>query len=61
MFGVGLIAELTDEEILSRADPDDADGDGISGRPNFDRGFVGRFRPQVPDRLHRGLHTRAAV
>jgi hypothetical protein len=43
MFGVGLIAELTDEEILSRADPDDANGDGISGRPNHDRGFVGRF------------------
>ncbi|MCA9255784.1 MAG: hypothetical protein KDA33_09110, partial [Phycisphaerales bacterium] len=30
MFGVGLIAELSDEELLSRADPDDADGDGIS-------------------------------
>jgi len=43
MFGVGLIAELTDDEILSRADPDDADDDGISGRPNFDRGAVGRF------------------
>jgi CxxC motif-containing protein (DUF1111 family) len=43
MFGVGLIAELDEEEILQRADPDDADGDGISGRPNFDRGFVGRF------------------
>lgn len=42
-FGVGLLAELSDEEILSRADPDDADGDGISGRPNYDRGFVGRF------------------
>lgn len=43
IFGVGLLAELSDEEILSRADPDDADGDGISGRANFDRGFVGRF------------------
>lgn len=42
-FGVGLLAEIPDEEILSRADPDDADGDGISGRANFDRGFVGRF------------------
>lgn len=42
-FGVGLMAQITDEEILSRADPDDADGDGISGRPNYDRGFVGRF------------------
>jgi CxxC motif-containing protein (DUF1111 family) len=43
MFGTGLIAELSDEEILLRADPDDSDGDGISGRANFDRGFVGRF------------------
>lgn len=42
-FGVGLLAELSDEEILRRADPDDADGDGISGRANYDRGFVGRF------------------
>lgn len=43
MFGVGLIAELSDDELLSRADPDDADGDGISGRANFEAGFVGRF------------------
>jgi len=42
-FGVGLLAELSDDEILRRADPDDEDGDGISGRANFDRGFVGRF------------------
>lgn len=42
-FGVGLIAELSNDEILKRADPDDEDGDGISGRPNWDRGFVGRF------------------
>ncbi len=42
-YGVGLLAELSEHEILSRADPDDEDGDGISGRPNWDRGFVGRF------------------
>jgi CxxC motif-containing protein (DUF1111 family) len=42
-FGVGLIAELTEESILANADPDDEDGDGISGRPNYDEGFVGRF------------------
>lgn len=42
-FGVGLLAELSEEEILSRSDPEDSDGDGISGRPNYDRGFVGRF------------------
>lgn len=43
MFGVGLIAELDGATILANADEDDADGDGISGRANFDRGFVGRF------------------
>lgn len=42
-YGVGLVAEIEDDEILERADPDDEDGDGISGRPNYDRGFVGRF------------------
>ncbi|MCG5053582.1 MAG: hypothetical protein KA712_11530 [Myxococcales bacterium] len=43
MFGVGLIAELPEDAIVRHADESDADGDGISGRPNFDRGFVGRF------------------
>lgn len=42
-FGTGLIAELSDDAILANADPDDEDGDGISGRPNWDDGFVGRF------------------
>lgn len=42
-FGVGLIAELPEDAILVHADPDDSDGDGISGRPNYDQGFVGRF------------------
>lgn len=35
VFGVGLIEAIPEAEILSRADPDDADGDGISGRPNW--------------------------
>jgi CxxC motif-containing protein (DUF1111 family) len=42
-FGAGLMAEIPDDAILAHADPDDRDGDGISGRPNYDRGFVGRF------------------
>jgi CxxC motif-containing protein (DUF1111 family) len=42
-FGVGLLAEVPAEEIVKRADPRDHDGDGISGRVNFERGFVGRF------------------
>ena len=42
-FGVGLIAEIDEDAILANEDPDDADGDGISGRANYDQGFVGRF------------------
>jgi CxxC motif-containing protein (DUF1111 family) len=32
LFGLGLIEAIPDETILARADPDDVDGDGISGR-----------------------------
>lgn len=49
VFGLGLLEAVPEAEILSLADPDDADGDGISGRPNrvWDAGkqedAVGRF------------------
>lgn len=44
LFGAGLIDAIPDDVILERADPDDADGDGISGRPGTARdGAVGRF------------------
>ena len=33
--GLGLLSALTDEQILVNADPDDLDGDGISGVPNY--------------------------
>ncbi len=42
-FGAGLIAELDGDTILANADPDDLDGDGISGRANFENALVGRF------------------
>jgi CxxC motif-containing protein (DUF1111 family) len=35
VFGVGLIEAIPDAAILMNADPDDEDGDGISGRPNW--------------------------
>ena len=35
VFGVGLIEAIPEETILKLADPDDIDGDGISGRPNM--------------------------
>lgn len=34
MIGLGLLEALDEATILALADPDDADGDGISGRPN---------------------------
>ncbi|MTI88840.1 MAG: c-type cytochrome [Balneolaceae bacterium] len=33
--GLGLLAALTDEQILENADPNDEDGDGISGVPSY--------------------------
>ena len=43
MFGVGLFEFVSDATILSHADPEDADGDGISGRANNDAAGLGRF------------------
>lgn len=35
LVGVGLLEAVTDKTILANADPNDEDGDGISGKPNF--------------------------
>jgi CxxC motif-containing protein (DUF1111 family) len=35
VIGSGLLEAVADADILAAADPDDADGDGISGRPNW--------------------------
>ena len=35
MIGLGLLEAIPVEDLLANADPDDADGDGISGRPNI--------------------------
>ncbi|WP_209597971.1 di-heme oxidoredictase family protein [Ruegeria sp. HKCCSP351] len=49
MIGLGLLEAIPVEDLLARADPDDLDGDGISGRPNivwsveFDTPMMGRF------------------
>jgi CxxC motif-containing protein (DUF1111 family) len=44
VFGFGLLDAVPEATILALADPDDRDGDGISGRPNrsYD-GRLGRF------------------
>ena len=44
VFGFGLLDAIPDSTLLALADPDDADGDGISGRVNrFFDGRIGRF------------------
>ncbi len=50
LYGLGLIEEIPDDAILANADPQDSDSDGISGRPNYVDGRLGRFgvKAQVP-------------
>jgi CxxC motif-containing protein (DUF1111 family) len=49
MIGLGLLEAIPAADILALADPDDADGDGISGRPQiipsaeFGTPMLGRF------------------
>jgi CxxC motif-containing protein (DUF1111 family) len=49
VFGLGLLEAVTEADILARADPQDADHDGISGRANqvwdvtLQRMALGRF------------------
>ena len=49
MIGLGLLEAIPAADILALADPEDADGDGISGRANvvwskeFDQPMLGRF------------------
>lgn len=49
VFGLGLLEAIPEQTLLAWADPDDANGDGISGRPNYvwdlERGskILGRF------------------
>jgi CxxC motif-containing protein (DUF1111 family) len=52
VLGFGLLGAVPDSAILALADPDDRNGDGISGRPNrFLDGRLGRFgrKAFVPD------------
>ena len=58
VFGVGLLEAVPDDASLALADPDDADGDGISGRaeprarPGRRASVLGRFgwKANVADR-----------
>jgi CxxC motif-containing protein (DUF1111 family) len=35
VIGLGLLEAIQEKDILRQADPDDKNGDGISGRPNY--------------------------
>lgn len=35
VFGLGMLENIPESSILANADPNDADGDGISGKPNY--------------------------
>jgi CxxC motif-containing protein (DUF1111 family) len=35
LHGMGLLERIPQEALLAQADPEDRDGDGISGRPNY--------------------------
>jgi CxxC motif-containing protein (DUF1111 family) len=49
VFGLGLLESISDADIIANADPNDKDGDGISGKPNYvwdvlkEKKALGRF------------------
>lgn len=43
VFGLGLLEAIPEGTLLSASDPNDIDGDGVSGRANMIDGKVGRF------------------
>jgi CxxC motif-containing protein (DUF1111 family) len=66
MFGMGLLENVPDDALLALEDPDDEDGDGVSGRanrvddPSGDETVIGRFGwkaavPGVEDQNSRAL------
>jgi CxxC motif-containing protein (DUF1111 family) len=62
VFGVGLIEAIPDATLLALADPDDRDGDGISGRANLVRSapFVPLHQPGSGERSVVGRFGRKA-
>lgn len=54
MIGLGLLEAIPAEAILALTDPDDVNGDGVSGRPNWIGEEIGRFgwKANQPTLLH---------
>lgn len=65
MIGLGLLAAIPEADLIAAADPDDADGDGISGRINHvwdarsGSTVMGRFgwKAGEPSIEQQGLHA----
>ncbi len=56
LYGHGLIEAIPEETIVALADPDDRDGDGISGRVSrLADGRLGRFRRKLDRAMIRDL------
>jgi CxxC motif-containing protein (DUF1111 family) len=49
LFGFGLIDAIPDDSIAAHADPNDLDGDGVSGRVSWVGVHVGRFGRKAND------------
>ena len=62
VFGGGLLEAIPAERLQQLADPDDADGDGISGRVNLlEDGAIGRFgwkanQPRIETQVAAAFH-----
>jgi parallel beta-helix repeat protein len=59
LYGMGRIEAIAESAIVGRADPDDADGDGISGRVNRIDGRVGRFGWKADEATLEGIVAKA--
>ncbi|WP_415889018.1 di-heme oxidoredictase family protein [Neptuniibacter sp. SY11_33] len=63
MIGMGLIDAITDQSILEYADPEDKDGDGISGKVNnvwsveFNKHMIGKYgwKAETPTLNHQSM------
>lgn len=56
LYGLGLVEAIPEEDILARVDPEDRDGDGISGRPGVDaEGRLARFGHKGTDATLKGF------
>lgn len=59
LFGFGLIDAIAGSTITALADPNDADGDGVRGRPSMVNGQLARFGRKATDATLLGFNAGA--